>query len=220
MTGAVSHAGPGDQNPDHRGYLEGNGGGWSAWSRIGRAPSGWPRRRSSLRWTVPAARPDLVGFVASAAKRMGIPLGRQARITHSIEPPASRGSATTASRRPSRTAGPPSRALTGPTPRSSGLRRGRQRRARASSRARPQPPACLAPEAPWRRRTCVAVAPIRALMKTASRISRGGGRCARSGGPGRAAHARVRRRQGPRPTPVRPPHPPARPPRPDGGPAG
>ena len=25
MTGAVSHAGPGDQNPDHRGYLEGNG---------------------------------------------------------------------------------------------------------------------------------------------------------------------------------------------------
>ena len=26
MTGAVSHAGPGDQNPDLRGYLEGNGG--------------------------------------------------------------------------------------------------------------------------------------------------------------------------------------------------
>ena len=25
MTGAVSHAGPGDQNPDLRGYLEGNG---------------------------------------------------------------------------------------------------------------------------------------------------------------------------------------------------
>ena len=35
MTGAVSHAGPGDQNPDLRGYLEGNGQDVRCLARVG-----------------------------------------------------------------------------------------------------------------------------------------------------------------------------------------